>query len=178
MMPTNKALALAKHVSRAAEIEHKTCTKCCTKKELKDFYLRSDTDLPNVYQSRCKQCWQTAKREWRKLHSNIDKEQRLRHEMTRLYGMSANDFEDLLKTQNNVCAICGDSASGFKQRLSVDHDHLTGQLRGLLCHYCNMGLGSFRDSPDRLLAAIDYLRRPRKTKIVAGKQPTRRKVWS
>lgn len=54
------------------------------------------------------------------------------------------------------CAICGSS-----YRLHIDHDHKTGQLRGLLCHFCNTGLGHFRDSPERLRAAIAYLMKHR-----------------
>lgn len=54
------------------------------------------------------------------------------------------------------CAICGQASS----RLSVDHDHRTGNARGMLCTHCNLGLGSFRDDPAVLRRAIRYLDAP------------------
>jgi hypothetical protein len=56
-----------------------------------------------------------------------------------------------------VCAICGKPENG--PQLCVDHDHESGKLRGFLCHQCNIGIGMFGDSPGRLAAAADYLRR-------------------
>jgi hypothetical protein len=54
-----------------------------------------------------------------------------------------------------ACEICGKESS----KLAVDHDHSSGEFRGLLCHGCNTGLGKFRDSPEMLQTAIDYLLR-------------------
>ncbi len=75
--------------------------------------------------------------------------------LRRRYGITDADYQRQLTLQANECAICrttlGDKA------LHVDHNHETGQLRGLLCNHCNLGLGHFRDSPDRLAAAIAYL---------------------
>lgn len=64
----------------------------------------------------------------------------------RLYGVTK---EQLGQT---CCQICGGT-----QRLSIDHDHNTGQVRGLLCSPCNTGLGGFKDNPLSLLKAIEYL---------------------
>ncbi len=64
-------------------------------------------------------------------------------------------YERLLAAQNGGCAICGKEANG--NRLSVDHDHGTGRVRGLLCQQCNTGLGGFRDDPALLERAIAYL---------------------
>lgn len=72
------------------------------------------------------------------------------------YGIDKNDFDSMLTTQNNVCAICsGPDKIGW--RLTVDHNHETGKIRGLLCGHCNRGLGLFMDNPQILLAAINYL---------------------
>ena len=60
--------------------------------------------------------------------------------------------------QDGKCAIC---AKGAEDELhgvfSVDHDHVTGAVRALLCRPCNLGLGKFEDDPKRLLAAVEYL---------------------
>lgn len=68
------------------------------------------------------------------------------------------DFDDLLSKQNNRCGICGNEFLK-DDKISVDHDHKTGIVRGLLCHACNVGLGLFRDEIERLKKAIDYLKR-------------------
>lgn len=72
------------------------------------------------------------------------------------YGLTPADHARLLADQAGVCAICrmpGRTARG----LDVDHDHLTGRVRGLLCHPCNLGLGAFKDSPEMLQTALAYL---------------------
>lgn len=67
-----------------------------------------------------------------------------------------SDISKRLKpVQSNCCAICGDGG-----RLVVDHDHVTGHTRGMLCGKCNTGLGMFKDSQKHLQSAIDYLRNP------------------
>ena len=60
--------------------------------------------------------------------------------------------------QNARCAICGVAeADAANKRLVLDHDHVTGRPRALLCHNCNCGLGHFRDNPELLATAIRYL---------------------
>lgn len=71
------------------------------------------------------------------------------------YGITEIDYERLLVEQGGACAICRNPSTG--RRLSVDHDHDTGRVRGLLCFTCNIGLGSFKDSILRLESAIEYL---------------------
>lgn len=61
------------------------------------------------------------------------------------------------------CGICGSAKVGCSKRYGnfhVDHDHRTGRIRGLLCQGCNVGLGAFRDNPETLAKAIEYLRLP------------------
>lgn len=77
------------------------------------------------------------------------------------YKLSHVDYNKIIEKQNNTCKICGKSESGMFQgkqkRLSVDHNHKTGKIRGLLCSSCNVGLGVFKDSPELLRNAIKYL---------------------
>jgi DNA-binding sugar fermentation-stimulating protein len=70
----------------------------------------------------------------------------------RLYGLTLADFACLLDEQDYLCAVCKEPGN-----LVVDHCHETGQVRGLLCHGCNVGLGYFVDSPTRLRQAAEYL---------------------
>jgi len=73
----------------------------------------------------------------------------------RLYGVSRDDYAELLVEQNNVCALCGTDPGD--RALAVDHDHRSGSIRGLLCSTCNTGLGALRDDPQLLRRAISYL---------------------
>lgn len=81
------------------------------------------------------------------------------------WGLSPEQYDELKRTQAEVCAIClsphGHSLSGHSKDLAVDHDHSTGKIRGLLCDDCNIGLGLFRDSPERLRSAAVYLEQRR-----------------
>ena len=72
----------------------------------------------------------------------------------RKYGMSKADFDNLYELQKGACQICG---GNLNHSLNVDHDHKTGRVRGLLCSYCNTGLGLFRDDVGTLAKAIAYL---------------------
>ena len=73
------------------------------------------------------------------------------------YGITLQDYDTMLAKQNYSCAICGKNESEQKHRLSVDHNHTTGEIRGLLCVNCNHGIGKLGDSIDMLQKAIKYL---------------------
>ena len=73
------------------------------------------------------------------------------------YGISLDNYLMLLEQQNNMCAICNRHKDELKRSLHVDHDHKTNDIRGLLCHNCNIGLGLFKDDIKILEKAIRYL---------------------
>lgn len=85
----------------------------------------------------------------------------------RRYGLTIDQYHEMLEEQNYSCKICGMPDLTFRKRLSVDHDHLCcpgttscGKcVRGLLCHRCNAGLGSAKDSIEILQKMIDYLKK-------------------
>lgn len=78
------------------------------------------------------------------------------------YGITIDDYERMFDEQHGVCAICKKPERGYQRdsspsSLVVDHCHATKNVRGLLCHHCNRGLGFFDHDPETLQAAIDYL---------------------
>jgi len=79
------------------------------------------------------------------------------------YNMTVQDLEDMIEAQGNRCAICGNppnpGTGPATKRLHIDHDHVTGKNRALLCNVCNQGLGHFMDDPALLRAAADYIER-------------------
>jgi hypothetical protein len=75
--------------------------------------------------------------------------------LKRKYGLTLDDFENILTEQGGGCSIC---KAVPERPLDIDHCHTTGHVRGLLCNKCNTGLGLFGDSPERLEAAAKYLR--------------------
>jgi hypothetical protein len=69
-----------------------------------------------------------------------------------LYGLTPVEHADLVARQKGLCAICNEPKD-----LCIDHDHKTGQVRGLLCTNCNLGIGNLKDDPEILRKAIAYL---------------------
>lgn len=81
-----------------------------------------------------------------------------RHEqLRRYYKISLVEYEELLEKQGGGCAICGKKES--LSAMPVDHCHKTNKFRGILCHWCNKGLGQFFDNTDTMLKAVEYLRK-------------------
>jgi hypothetical protein len=74
----------------------------------------------------------------------------------KMYGITRDDYELLLENQGNKCKIC-ESEFVTENEIRIDHNHNTNQVRGLLCHSCNVALGHMRDSVELLERAINYL---------------------
>lgn len=70
------------------------------------------------------------------------------------YGLSYEEYEEMFQIHENKCAICGTEP---ERKLHVDHCHSSGNIRGLLCAECNLGLGLFKDNKNFLQSAIQYL---------------------
>lgn len=113
-------------------------------------------------QVNCKSCFKEIHAEWyvknRDKQLDISKDvwiktRRSRH-LIDTYGIDEWDYAERYVEQQGSCGICG----RHREILFVDHDHNTGQIRGLLCHTCNMGLGLFKDSKQLLESAYNYLK--------------------
>ena len=128
------------------------CTLCKQDKSIDSF--DKSTSSPNGLHSHCKKC----RSEYGK---NRPFPMRRRQNIKGKYGISTEDYRSMHDAQGGCCAICGQKGNviidGIDDSLRIDHDHSTGVVRGLLCHQCNHGLGNFKDSPENLSNAIDYL---------------------
>lgn len=137
-------------------MSYKWCSKCGTNKPRTEFY-RHGRAKGGVH-SYCKECEKAAARQL-----NAAKPERLavinrRAKLKATYGMTLEAYDALLEAQGGGCAICRVREPGGKGRFHVDHSHKTGEVRGLLCHLCNIGLGHFRDDVSTLTNAINYLK--------------------
>ena len=89
----------------------------------------------------------------------VQKNSRIKHK----YGLTLKEFEDKAKQQNYACAICGKVDKD--QPLCIDHCHETLKVRDLLCTTCNVGLGMFKENPNILLKALEYIEKHKDEKI-------------
>ena len=128
----------------------KLCSSCLTIKPSNDFKIRRTNS-----DSLSNQCISCEKINKEKYCRNPRRERDLA--LRRTFNMTHEDFDLMENSQNGVCKICGSSPSGKFKYLSVDHDHSTGRIRGLLCNKCNSGLGLFNDSSALLVKASKYL---------------------
>lgn len=98
---------------------------------------------------------------WKGGHSQT-KDGKRNYHLQKNYGISLEEYDEMWDTQEGICASCGELETaknpiGAIRRLSVDHDHKTGKVRGLLCSRCNQALGLLKDSPKRILGLLTYL---------------------
>lgn len=79
--------------------------------------------------------------------------------LKRKFGIGIDEYNKMLKKQNNSCAICKSTTTQDRRtnNFPVDHCHKTGKVRGLLCNHCNRALGMFKDNIESLKSAISYL---------------------
>lgn len=147
----------------------KKCPKCRVR-PITDFHkCKSRAD---GVQGVCKFCKPVRNKEWyeknreskRKATYNWQKRNsdRVKGYGLKKYGLTVEQYNSLSESQNHVCAICQQPEK--KKSLAVDHNHLTGQVRALLCEACNRGLGHFRDNSELLITAASYLSRFLKSK--------------
>lgn len=130
----------------------KKCPICKRKLPLGSYYLNPNTGYFSAY---CKKCRKHRNKQWKRDHDYTDRHSKL--SLKRKYGISIGDYNILFLKQDGKCAICGVHQKDLKKKLSVDHNHGTGKVRGLLCPNCNSAIGMLKDDPLMLKAAIDYL---------------------
>lgn len=148
---------------RPAEETHHRCNRCEKVKPLSGFSPSAEHRLG--VRNTCKVCVSAAAIAWREANPVKVLDAHFR----RTFGISYEQYVEMAAAQGGVCAICGEEPTvemGVKSgrhgrraepRLVVDHNHMTGEVRGLLCHPCNVGIGMLKDDPDVLKKATRYL---------------------
>lgn len=141
----------------------KICTKCGNGKPLTEFGKAAR--MVDGLSTWCKEC---VRKDNNSRYHRHDEDRREAHRWSsrksqiKRYGITVSQYEAMWNKQLGACKICGDSIeSHSKDRHKVaciDHNHATGRVRGLLCWHCNIGLGKFFDSTERLAKAIAYLK--------------------
>jgi hypothetical protein len=127
------------------------CPSCNTEKNESEFYVQISRSTKRS--SYCKECECKKRRSWRK--NNSDKVRNSNYKNA--YGINLENYNKMFADQAGCCAICKKHQNEFTKKLSVDHDHQTGNVRALLCNPCNTSLGNMNDDIELLKSAIDYL---------------------
>jgi hypothetical protein len=127
----------------------KVCNLCKEEKSIFDFSV--DSRSRSGYQTRCKECQSAVKKEMASYYRDKHLEYK--------YGITQQDYENMLEEQNHKCGICGiHEKHAENSRLCVDHNHKTNVIRGLLCKKCNQAIGLLQDNADFCDAAGRYIR--------------------
>lgn len=152
----------------------KLCSKCGTSRALAEF--NKDRSKRDGLHSICKHCHRANDHRWRAIPENRAADRaasRAWRQANRAksawtvrnatlkakYGLRISDYDRIHAAQGGGCAICGAKDSKVGHGLHVDHDHVSGKVRGLLCQPCNTSLGKMDDCPARLRKAALYLER-------------------
>lgn len=132
----------------------KECRACHQILPIDSFYLLRNTKngkrYPNSY---CKTCSNATRPDYKRGRTT---KEAIRRRNLKSYGLTEETFDILLASQSNRCAICRDEFTDTKKR-HIDHCHKSGKVRGILCDGCNHGIGRFKDDPELLQKAIEYL---------------------
>ena len=151
----------------------KECTKCHKVLALEDFGPQTKRGKRGRC-AQCRLCVAAYARGYRRRDPQLTKQRRkeqydrfrvrddyrqkkLQYRLQEMYNLTLEEFDDMVSQQKGLCAICRKPNNVIGERLGVDHDHNTGEVRGLLCNHCNKGLAGFRDNPKILKNAINYL---------------------
>ena len=165
-------------------MDRKACRICGVVQPLTEFHRASD--MRDAHRNECKSCFREKARaryaadpakyiagvkRWQQENSErlnaYQREYRSRPEVKRKqrdayyrkqYGKTADEIDEIVELQGGRCLICKVELPERLGSRHLDHDHVTGQIRGVLCIDCNHGIGKLKDSPDLLLRAVVYLR--------------------
>lgn len=150
----------------------KRCYRCGIVLTVTTGVVRKKGSEKGKLRSDCRKCGAIAARKWRRKNPKRvlayvrswnarNPEKAAGYKRKAAYGISPDDFDRMVQRQSNKCRICKTPMVPTKNR-HVDHDHLTGKVRGLLCSNCNTAIGLLDDSPERLIAAVAYLKEAKK----------------
>lgn len=134
----------------------KVCNQC--RLELPVSRFNSHRALRDGLNPRCKACIKSAADAYYTENREHVRDRSKWHVLKHRYGISREQYEELFLKQGGGCAVCGAATATSRARfLCVDHDHETGEIRGLLCTPCNLAIGYLKDDPELLAGAARYV---------------------
>jgi hypothetical protein len=131
------------------------CNRCGESKSHSKFFKESTS--VRGYRYACKDCEAPRFKRYREDNQVKISATRLKWRRTTAYNFPPELFDERFNEQGQACAICKSPDAGGRGAFHADHDHDSSQPRGVLCHNCNVALGNFKDNPEILQAAIEYL---------------------
>jgi hypothetical protein len=131
------------------------CNKCKVVKPKSEFFKESK--FTRGYRYSCKDCEAPRFKKYREDNKEKVNNNRLKWNRKKSYNFPPKLFEARFDEQGKSCAICKSPNAGGRGAFHADHNHETNQPRGVLCHNCNVALGNFKDNPELLKTAIEYL---------------------
>lgn len=149
-------------------VRGKVCPSCKEHKRYSAFQL--SRERPDGYQAYCRDCHAVKTKITREKYPDRVKARRKKYvaenvekvknknrrvKLKNEYGISIEDYNIMLENQNSSCAMCGKHQSEIDRRLDVDHCHITGKVRGLLCGECNRRLGIYEMIKDSAKAYLE-----------------------
>ncbi len=153
-----------------SNIRKKRCTRCYKLKPLNSEFWNHNSHTYDGFLTRCKDCrkelmklekYKRTKRKYRRSEKGINKY------LERKYNIDLKTLNELKRKQKNKCKICGKNLKDQygngkkvnKKDMTVDHNHKTGKVRGLLCNRCNTFLGYCSDNPYIIIRSIKYIQK-------------------
>ena len=130
----------------------KTCNICGQSKPHSDF--AKNKRAKDGRQTRCRECFAEYNRQNPEGQRRRMRKWTLKHK----YGITIEDYEQMLADQGGGCAICGTDTPGGGGTFHVDHCHESGKVRGVLCNNCNLGIGFLQEQLELFDIAKSYLR--------------------
>jgi hypothetical protein len=131
--------------------------------------MKSDRGENRRRYGHCKACHYQLTNDWRRKNKPVVDERTPAYNLARRLRIPVAEARQLIATMPDRCEVCGVKGTwGGNAGLGFDHDHLTGQIRGVLCNTCNGALGMVNDDPARLRALARYLERARGHRIPRG----------
>lgn len=137
----------------------KICSKCQEEKP-KEFFRSRGGSQKHLLKSYCNSCLQQDHKKWVSSNQETVKRYRAKDKWTlkkrcSRHGITPEEFWAMYEEQDGCCPICDEVVEA--EDSAIDHNHETGQVRGILCKTCNRALGLLKDSPSNLSRAFDYL---------------------